>query len=93
MTLAEIKRRIRPGQMYAVTSHRNEPVFGQVIVRVNRMTGSYGFYVEHALGESKVTWPPARHVTLDADGSLHLRGVGDRAGEPFLTLVPVVGGQ
>ena len=93
MTLTEIKRRVQPGQVYAVTNHRNESVFGQVTVRVKRISGSYGFYVEHALGESKITWPPARHVTLDADGTLHLRGVGEQAGQPFLTLVPVTGGQ
>ena len=88
MTLTEIKRRVRPGQVYTVTNHRNQPVVGQATVRVTRLSGSYGFYVEHALGESKINWPPARHVTLDADGTIHLRGTGDQAGQPFLTLVP-----
>ncbi len=90
MTLTEIKRRVRPGQVYAVTNHRNDPVVGQAFVRVTRLSGSYGFYVEHALGESKINWPPARHVTLEPDGTLHFRGVGDQAGLPFLTLVPSV---
>lgn len=89
MTLKEIKRRVQPGQVYAVTNHRNEPAVSQATVRVTRLSGTYGFYVQHALGESKINWPPARHVTLDADGTLHLRGTGEHAGLPYLTLVPV----
>lgn len=90
MTLTEIKRQVRPGQVYDVTNHRNEPALSQATVRVTRLSGSYGFYVQHALGESKINWPPARHVTLDPDGTLHLRGTGERAGQPFLTLVPAI---
>lgn len=89
MTLKEIKRRVRPGQMYAVTNHRNDPAVSQATVRVTRLSGSYGFYVEHALGESKINWPPARDVTLDPDGTLRLRGTGTQSGQPSLTLVPV----
>lgn len=91
MTLAEIKRRVRPGQAYLVTNHRMEITFGPVMVRVDRMSGDYGFYVRHALGETKINWPPARHVTRDDDGTLHLRGTGEDAGKPYLTLVPVTG--
>lgn len=89
MTLTDIKRRVRPGQVYAVTNHRFEMAFGPVLVRVARITGDYGFYVQHALGESKITWPPARHVKRDDDGTLHLLGTGEHAGKPFLTLVPL----
>jgi hypothetical protein len=69
MTLVEIKRRLMPGQVYAVTNHRLGPEFGPVTARVARMTGKYGFYLEHALGESKITWPPARHASRDEDGT------------------------
>ena len=89
MTLVEIKRRLQPGQVYAVTNHRLGPEFGPVTARVARLAGKYGFYLEHALGESKINWPPARHATRDEDGSIHLRGTGVHAGEPYLTLVPV----
>jgi hypothetical protein len=89
MTLTEIKRRVRPGQVYAVTNHRPGAVRGPVTVRVGRLTGDYGFYVDHPLGETKVSWPPARFVTRDEDGTLHLMGTGVHAGLPFLTLVPV----
>ena len=88
-TLAEIKRQVRPGQAYRVTNHRLGPEFSPVTVRVARLTGGYGFYVEHALGETKITWPPARHVSRDEDGTIRLRGTGMHAGEPYLTLVPV----
>jgi hypothetical protein len=91
MTLTEIKRRVRPGQVYRVTNHRTEMAFGPVMVRVDRMSGNYGFYVQHALGETKINWPPARHVTREDDGTLHLRGTGEHAGKPYLTLVPVTG--
>ena len=91
MTLTEIKRRVRPGQVYRVTNYRTEMAFSPVMVRVDRMSGGYGFYVRHALGETKINWPPARHVTRDDDGTLHLRGTGEHAGEPYLTLVPVPG--
>jgi hypothetical protein len=89
MTLTEIKRRLRPGQVYQVTNHRLSAEFSPVTVRVARLTGEYGFYVEHSLGESKVSWPPARHVRRDDDGTLHLMGTGVQAGRPFLTFVPV----
>jgi hypothetical protein len=88
-TLAEIKRQVRPGQAYRVTNHRLGPEFSPVTVRVARLTGDYGFYVEHTLGETKITWPPARHVTRDDDGTLRLRATGLHAGEPYLTFVPV----
>lgn len=87
MTLAEIKRHLRPGQVFIVTNHR-EPGLGTVTARVDRLTGNYGFYLKHPLGESKVTWPPARYTEREDDGTLHLRGTGERAGLPFLTLVP-----
>lgn len=89
MTLVEIKRRVRPGQMYAVTNHRLEGAFSPVIARVDRLAGQYGFYLKHALGETKVNWPPARFTQRDEDGTLHLMGTGAHAGLPFLTLVPV----
>jgi hypothetical protein len=88
VTLTEIKRRLHPGQAFAVTNHR-VPELGTVIVRVRRKSGDYAFYVEHALGESKINWPPARHVTRDEDGTLHLNGTGEHAGKAFLTLVPI----
>jgi hypothetical protein len=84
-SLAAIRRSVRPGQLYSVTCHQ-EPGLGPVVARVDRLTGTYGFYLRHALGESKVSWPAARNVSLDANGTLHLR---DRAfNMPFLTLVP-----
>lgn len=48
---------VPPGQVYAVTDHRNDPVISQASVRVTRLSGSYGFYVQHALGESKIGCP------------------------------------
>jgi hypothetical protein len=90
-TLTEIKRQVRAGQVYRVTNHRLGPAFSPVTARVARLTGNYGFYLEHALGESKVTWPPARHASRDEDGTIRLRGTGMHAGEPYLTLVPVTG--
>jgi hypothetical protein len=87
MTLTEIKRRLRPGQMFMVTNHElEEQGFAPVMARVHRLTGQYGFYLEHALGQTKVTWPPARHITRDDDGTLHLRTAV--TGTPFLTLAP-----
>ena len=88
MTLTEIKRRVKPGQWYRVTSQRYEMAFGPVSVLVKR-TANYGFVVEHALGETKISWPPARFVTRDEDGTLHLGRAGEHAGEPYLTLVPI----
>jgi hypothetical protein len=88
MTLTEIRRRVRPGQVYEVTNHRLGPEFSPVTAVVDRMAGDYGFYLRHALGETKVGWPPARFVTRDEDGTLHLLGTGAYAGLPFLTLVP-----
>ena len=90
VTLTEIKRRIRVGQVYAVTNHRLEVAFAPVVVRVKR-TADYAFVVEHALGESPVRWPPARFTRRDDDGTLHLMGTGENAGLPFLTLVPLAG--
>ena len=88
MKLAEIKRSVRPGQLYRVTNHREETLLGPVLARVDRLSGGYGFYLRGALGQLKVNWPPSRHITLEADGTLHLRGTGELAGLPFLTLVP-----
>lgn len=89
MTLKEIKSRVHPGQEYAVTNH-HLPHLGPVTVRVKRKSGDYALVVEHALGESRISWPPARFVTREDDGTLHLRGTGAEAGKPFLTLVPVL---
>ena len=86
VTLAEIKRRVKPGQQYLVINHQR-PALSPLRVVVDRKTGDYGFYVKHALGESKVNWPPARHVTRDEDGTLHLRTAV--TGTPYLTLMPV----
>jgi hypothetical protein len=88
MSLAEIKRRVRLGQIYDVTNHQADPVYGTVRAVVTR-TADNRFYLAHALGEAKIYWPPARHVSLDADGTLHLRATGEDAGKPHLTLVPV----
>ena len=93
MTLTEIKRRLKVGQIYIVTSHRSEAVFSPVTVRVKRISGTYAFYVEHVLGETKISWPPARFVTREDDGTLHLQGTGEHAGEPYLTLVPVAASE
>jgi hypothetical protein len=90
VTLADIKRRVRAGQAYDVTNHRAELWFGAVRAVVTR-TADKRFYLEHALGEAKIYWPPARHVHVDEDGTLHLNGTGEQAGKPFLTLVPVAG--
>lgn len=88
MTLAEIRSRVQPGQRWVVENHQ-EPDLGPVMARVTRLSGTYGFYLAHPLGEAKVRWPPFRHITLDPDGTLHLRGTGAEAGKPFLTLTPV----
>lgn len=89
MTLAEIKRRVRPGQVYRVTNHRLGEWSAPVTARVARMAGDYAFYLTHPLGETRVSWPPARFTARDDDGTLHLMGTGECAGEPWLTLVPV----
>ena len=86
MTLTEIKRRLRVGQHYMVINHQR-PELSPVRAVVDRKSGDYGFYLMHALGEDKVNWPPAREVTRDEDGTLHLRTAV--TGTPYLTLVPV----
>jgi hypothetical protein len=86
MTLTEIKRRVKPGQVYSITNHR-QPDLEPVTARI-KWNAASALWVEHALGDSRIGWPPARHVTRDEDGTLHLRGTGVDAGLPFLTLVP-----
>ena len=86
MTLVEIKRRVKPGQVYSITNDR-EPGMEPVTARI-KWNAASAFWVEHALGDSRISWPPARYVTRDEDGTLHLRGTGVDAGKPFLTLVP-----
>lgn len=98
MTLAEIKRRVRPGQVYDVTNHyitrRDHPGFGTTRRTVTRATTSR-FYLAYPAGGSEVPvdWPKAAQVSIDADGVIRLLGggIGQRPGEPFLTLAPVRG--
>jgi hypothetical protein len=87
MTFAEIRRGVQPGQEYVVTNAQ-VPELGPVLARVARVSGD-AFYLTHPLGETRVTWPPSRHVEREADGTLHIRGTGVHTGRPFLTLVPV----
>jgi hypothetical protein len=87
-SLAAIKRRVRVGQRYEVTNHGADPFHGPVRVVVTQAFDTR-FLVQHALGETRIGWPPARYVRRDEDGTLHLLGIGEHAGLPFLTLVPL----
>jgi len=96
MTLAEIKRRVQPGQKYDVTNHyithADHPGYGTTRRTVTRVTASR-FYMAQAAGgrEAPVYWPKAAQVSIDADGVIRLRGggAGQKPEQPFLTLAPV----
>lgn len=89
MTLAESSAGSGPARCTrSLTTRADTALGGPVAVRIDRMSGTYGFYVKHALGETKINWPLARHVSRDDDGTLHLRGTDEHAGEPHLTLRP-----
>ncbi|MEV1170835.1 hypothetical protein [Nonomuraea sp. NPDC049784] len=98
MTLAEIKRRVQPGQVYDVTNHyitrTDHPAYGTTRRSVTRVT-NYRFYMAEAAGgrESPIEWPKAAQVSIDADGVIRLcgGGVSQKPDEPFLTLTPVTG--
>jgi hypothetical protein len=100
MTLAEIKRRVQPGQVYDVTNHfitrTDHPSYGTTRRAVTRVT-SKRFYLSArppGSGESEVDWPPAAQAQMDPDGTIRLYGggLGQQPGDLFLTLVPVQGG-
>ena len=95
MTLAEIKRHVRPGQVYDVTNHyitrTDHPAFGTTRRTVTRITGSRIYLTYAGGGESGVAWPNAPQVSMDANGVIQLRGggAGQQPGDLFLTLTPV----
>jgi len=87
MTLVEIKRRVRPGQVYDVTNHHIERTHGPAAATVratvhHTLTGS--FFLTHPLGQSQVRWPAAFRVSMTRRPDvIELR---DEAGERWLTL-------
>lgn len=95
MTLTEIKRQVQPGKVYDVTNHyikrEDHPCFGTVRRQVTRVTTSRIYLSHPTRDESGIDWPKASQVSMDADGSIHLRGGGaaQKPDEPFLTLTPV----
>ena len=97
MTLAEIKRRVRPGRVYDVTNHyitrRDHPAFGTTRRTVTRATASRFYLAYPVSGEVPVDWPKAAQVSIDTDGVIRLLGggIGQEPDEPFLTLAPVRG--
>lgn len=98
MTLAEIKRRVQPGQVYDVTNHfitrTDHPGYGATRRTVTRVTATR-FYMAQSSGgrEMPIDWPKAAQVSIDADGVIQLRGggAGQKPDDPFLTLTPVTG--
>lgn len=101
MTLSDIKRAIRVGDVYDVTNHyvtNPEHVwFGTTRRRVQRVN-SVGFALElephrdDAEPPSILAWPKASQIERDPDGTIRIYGRGPSFGNPndlFLTLVPV----
>jgi hypothetical protein len=97
-SLAEIKRRVQPGQVYDVTNHyltRADHVgYGTTRRTVTRTTASR-IYMKLAAGgrEMLIDWPKASQVSIDAEGVIRLcgGGVSQKPDLPFLTLTPVAG--
>lgn len=89
MTLVQIKRQVKTGQVYDVTNHHiareTGPAAATVRATVRRTMGT-GFFLTHPLGDSQVRWPPASLVSMDERGVIELRG---QAGERWLTLALV----
>lgn len=87
-TLVDIKRSVRVGREYLVTSLLDAPFNGSVHATVTKAFPTR-FFVAHPLGETKIYWPPARYVAVDENGVIELRGTGVNAGKPFLKLIPL----
>jgi hypothetical protein len=96
VTLAEIKRRVHPGQVYDVTNHyitkADHLACGTTRRTVTRVTAAR-FYMAYLAGgdEGPVDWPKSAQVSVDDTGVIRLRGGGARQqpDELFMTLVPV----
>ena len=98
MTLAEIKRRVQPGQVYNVTNHyttlTDHPSYGTTRRTVTRTTTSRFYMKQDAgKGETPIDWPKAAQVSIDVEGVIRLRGggVSQKPDDLFLTLTPVAG--
>jgi hypothetical protein len=95
MTLADIKRHVRPGQVYDVTNHyitrTGHPAFGTTRRTVTRITASRIYLAYARGGESGIDWPKATQVSMDAKGVIRLRGggAGQQPGDLLVTLAPV----
>ncbi len=93
MTLADIKRLIRPGQEWDVTNHYitrpDHPGYGTTRRTVTKVTHTR-FYLtrEGSTGTSPIDWPKAAQVSAGDDGAITLRGggLGQKPGDLFLTL-------
>jgi hypothetical protein len=93
VTLADIKRRMAPGQWYDITNHtiagESGPAAATVRAKV-RWTRAGSFDLIHPLGESKIYWPRASQVSIDERGVIELRcGSDGKAAVRWLTLAPV----
>lgn len=109
-TLTEIKRTVRPGDVFDVTNHYirrpDHPCYGtsrREVVKVNTSALYLGYPRGASMNTSpgrraagsRIEWPRASQVQRDTDGTIRIYGggIGQVAGELFLTLVPVSSGN
>lgn len=98
LTVAALKRRIRPGDTFEVTNHYIErvdhPAFGttrRTVLAANGSSFTLSITGRHSERGSRITWPHAGQAFVGEDGRILLYGGGrgQDAGALFLTLVPV----
>ena len=85
---------VNVGQEFDVTNHyitrKDHPCYGTQRRTIERVTSGGITFTE----SGRVKWPKASQVTVDSDGTIHLRGGGVSQGpdDAFLTMRPVVSG-
>lgn len=96
MTLAQIRRAVKPGQVYDVTNHyikrTDHPCYGTRRETIAEVNGTSFRFASSRWGTK---WPKATQSQMDADGTIRLYGGGhgQSAGDLFLTLTPVQPGS
>ncbi len=95
MPLTAVRETVRPGTVWDVTNYcvpEGNPLHGTTRRTVTRAAAGR-FYLSipgTGGGESRVDWPRASQVDVDADGTIRLHDGTDREpGKVYLTLAPV----